>query len=464
VAQRVLVVRPARVYVDPALDRRTHGLRALSLVEVLDDVAHSLDGDPRVQRLRAEVPSLLHDFQTAQAGTRAMAEQGVRLGIGSFRDYQLPTAVDELEAAIATWRTLGGAWERPDALVDAWLYLALAWLEQGDLQPDSRPRMLALARQALRQMVRLDPLRRLDPDTWPDSVIALWQSAYSEILLDPATWAMPDPEDLRWLARQARADRLLLSSLVVTADEGSTLWLFEWDVAADRLRVVDTLPLRDRPEDDLDALSLSLSRWRACLARTPAPAPEVPDDTGRLWLHATQHIGTFLQGPARRLLLHAGAGFQAHFHLRRSLVVGADFQLGVVARDADRDLLQAVRTTRGSLLLGGAWRSRRWRVSGAAGPSLMHAGRIRATRSFWCRVSAGEPTVFDETRVCRATDIDNEAPGFAAGLAFMGQVDRLLHGPVWMHLHVQNSAYLAPAEGRVLDLPLSVGLGFSLRL
>ncbi len=88
-----------------------------------------------------------------------------------YRDARFPQAIARLQEAISQLRRLPPAEVSP-RLADAHLHLALSYLGLSDT---------AAAKESLKDMARVDPSRRLDPDVYAPKVIELMQEARAEV-------------------------------------------------------------------------------------------------------------------------------------------------------------------------------------------------------------------------------------------------------------------------------------------
>ncbi len=392
----LLLVDPIGLYVAP--DAQRGGLGGLSLVSLRRALERAIDADPRLQRPdRALLPLVLElQRETALADLRAIAQQNARAGLASFRQFEMATAVDELTQAIAAWEEAGGAYTDPDELADAWFYLALAWLQVASDDPARAATAAANIDLAFRAVVRLDPARAPDPAAYPPSVLEPWRRAWAEHVLEQGAGLGVTPGEARWLG--ARLDVDLVARVVVMAHD---------ETFVVRLQVVETATsgivsevVLQGPRDAASiesALTMAISDAAACLPpRAPPDAESRPP--ARIDAAVAYAGGTFLDGPTTRRLYLQGISLRADWMRRPAIgvygVVRAVFA-GDGAGDELVERLDVVDVAGGfrqELRLGRA------RLVAGVGARLQRTGEVRATTSFWCRASGGEPQVFDDER------------------------------------------------------------------
>ena len=133
-------------------------------------------------------------------------------------------------------------------------------------------------------------------------------------------------------------------------------------------------------------------------------------------------------------------------------------------RDPRGQLLGSVDSTRVLALALAGGRVGRFRIAGTAGVDMTRVGRVRATDAYWCKVSEGEPTVFDAARACDAADVLDAAPAAQLGLTVGATVDMWLTGPFWAHTALGSTLYVAPLDGgRAFDTPAWLDAGVTYR-
>ncbi len=460
-----LAVPSFRIYADPTLPATQTGIGAVSLPEVRRAVERFVDADPRwaVPERGAAVRLVEQARDDVQADLVTLARQGARLGIGSYEAYHLRTAIDELHQATETWASTVEPWLEPGPIADAWLYLALAWNALG-LAGDTDPvTASAHVDAALREMVRLDPLRVLDRNTWPSAVVEAWQAAYLGLLLDDAGGLGLQRDDAQWLAERLDVDTIAWGWVAVRSD-GAVLHLQLWDAPTQRFILDARVPVGADTAETVARIEAELSKLVACTpALPPPPIDEVPHDAGTTWVGGGPSSAVFLSGPSRRRFLHVGMVLDATHMITDVAGVYGALRLMTSLPDPDGDVISRIDTQRAEV--GGlvAWRGRRGRLYAGGGIELARIGAVRATTSFWCKVSEGEPLEFDAQRECDDEDVQN-SPGLAnAGVAFRAGGAVRVAGPVWLDLRTSATLYFAPVSDRELDAPISVDLGLLYR-
>jgi hypothetical protein len=219
----------------------------------------------------------------------------------------------------------------------------------------------------------------------------------------------------------------------------------------------------DDTESTLGAVDAALSRIRACVPWTPRP-PVVADlEPGAVYSTISAQGGFFAQGPTRRI--YPNFGVYIHNMVMATPILGVYAGAGFLfsAPDPDGDLVNRVDTTRVAVGTVASGRVGRFRIYAGGGAELLHTGRVRATRSFWCKVSAGEVFAFDAERACLPEDVENLDPSLQFGFEIRTGVGMQITGPLWAQFGVSTTFYLVPTTDRVLDFPLTGDLGLGVR-
>ena len=156
VPYEVAFLTPARWYVTPSERARS---ASLSLPGAWRDAARAVARDPRMD----VVPDVAARLAEASRGERHadllfIAERSAALGIEYFRAFNLASAVTELESALSTYGRTLAPWTQPDAVAEAWQYLALAELALAELTPTEAAAHEARAGRALREMIGSRPV------------------------------------------------------------------------------------------------------------------------------------------------------------------------------------------------------------------------------------------------------------------------------------------------------------------
>lgn len=464
VPRSVVVVRPFRVYADPTRPPEETGLRELSIADVERVPRRFTARDPRYH-LVDFTAALLREARTERhEDTLEIAAQSARLARGHHQAYNLPSAVSELEASLDLYERTTRGWTRPEDVGDAWLTLARVRLELAQADAENAQVHLAHADAAFRQMIRVNPGRRIDPFEFPASVVEAYHAAYLEHLLDGGAQLRLDASEARRLARIAEAD-LVIYAFVLTDADGHRLVLQAYDVLDERFVLDEEVEIEPTQAAVSDEIEAALSRLAACQERIPPPVVDEPADRGTLFVSTAFSAGTYTERPTDRLFTNLGAKLSLTFMVRETFGVTFSGTQWTAPRDPDGELLRALETTRGTLgVVAGGRASRGLRVLALAGLDVTRIGRLRATDSFWCKVSEGEPFEFDDVRRCEESDLFDEDPQVQLGLTFGLGTDLNLSGPFWLHLQANTSIYSVPLEDRRVNFPLSLDIGLTYEL
>jgi hypothetical protein len=463
---RVVVVPQVPIFADPSLPARETGLYDLSTVDLLRQVEAVFRVDPRFALIDTPPLEALASIAAApeQQARLSLAEQGLALGMGSFRSFNLATAVDELSAAIDSFNTTPAPWLAQQSIANAWLYIALAQLELALSQPERSTRHVASARRAMREMILALPATRLDADTYPESTIAIFAEEYAEMLLtaNPAL-ILPAPK-ATWLAANLDAALVVQLGVVIGAHDERSVILRVWDTRTDNYAMQESIPLALAKGSSPQLLDAALSRMRACYQPEFPPPPPVPTDRRRLYLEQGVEVAAYFTSPTRRKFASLGprTGITYGLSDTASIAFGVSALFG--RPDPDGDLVKRLDTVRLSLL--GQYDTRirpRFRLYIGAGPELVYIGRVDATLSYWCKVSEGEILEFDDQRRCDEDDVIRQDPSAQLGLSARVGIGIQISGPLWLNSAIGTAVYTVPFEDRVLDFPLSADMGLALR-
>jgi hypothetical protein len=461
---RVAIVPTVPFFSDPSLPARQTGLYGMSTVALVSHLRDVFRDDPRFEVLQpptAQALSRLSGTPTQQERL-ILAAQGQRLGIGSFRSFNLATAIDELRAAIDVYLTTTAPWLQPEDLADAWLYIALASLELALTDESAAPRHMASARRAFRELILLTPAARMSPDTYPQSTVDLFNEVYAGLLLEGPEALLLPARQATWLATELNTT-LVVQLAVVTDAARRQMLLRVWDARTSQYAATETIDLGDTFEGTLWAIDAAISRIRACLEPVFPPPPPDSNERGRIVLYQAAQAGVFLNGPTRRRFTNAGPYTELAWSFTDNAALYAGVSAWFSRPDANGDLVDRLDTIRSSIGVHYVSRVGRFRFTAGAGPEVLYAGRINATLSFWCKVSDGEVIAYDDERACTEDDVVRRDPGIQAGFALRATAGVRAVGPLWFNLGMGTAIYTLPFEDRALDFPLAADAGIALR-
>lgn len=460
IPRQTAIVRPFRAYADPTLPPASTGLRALSLTEV-EAVAESFyRGDPRYAVVEFVARNLRASRADDQQDLVFIARQSARLGNEHYRAYNLASAVSELESALETYDRTTHTWTHPDEVGDVWLALALVELELAASGPaDEAAFHEARARDAFRGLVRVQPSRSPDPHLYPPSVVQTWREAYLSHFLDDGLGLRMTRAEAERAAGLLDVDQLVWA-FTMTDTDGTRLVLQVYDAVTGRFEDDATLRSEAVLPAVREALEMRLSTVVACQELVQPPPAERPDpESSAVYLETSYASATFLERPTDRLFYARGVRLSAQIMLEDTFglyLAGAHW---VANRDRDGDLLSGVDSTRGTLGVVAGGRLGRVRVFGTGGLELARVGRVRTADDFWCKVSEGEPQVFDEERQCEESDVTDFEPQGQFGLTFGLGADVRIVGPFWVRAMAGATVSIAPFEDRSAGSPAWIDTG-----
>jgi len=463
-AQRVVVVDFLPVFSDPTIPVREAGFRDVSMVRLVDAVREQLERDPRFDVPATSFAQQLLAYQrsTEPQDLLAMADQGLRLGLGSFRNFNLPTAIDELQGAVESYSAVGALWLRQQDIAEAWLYMALAELELASRETSAAAVHAARARIAFREMIRRDPGVRLSVDTFPESVVAAFEEAYAELLFASDIPAGLNATEARWISERLNAD-VVMGLHAVVDPTGRYIHVQIWDSASSRFSFQERIPCGGNEEETVAAIAMAISRFQACHPVVLRPEEEDRNDAGHLYTSLSFQSGVFLQGPTRKNFANVGVAVNNTYMATQILGIFGSAGFLFSLPDPEGDLVNRVDTIRAAIGTVAAGRFGRWRVYAGGGLELLRLAPVRATRSYWCKVSNGDVVQFDEERECLEEDVVDLPAQLQLGIEFRAGGGVQLTGPLWLQAGLSTTLYVTPTNDRTLDFPMSADLGFALR-
>lgn len=450
---------PTRWYATPASREAS---ASLSLPGAWASVARQVDRDPRLEVV-PDVGLRLAEASRAErhADLLFIAERSAALGIEYFRAFNLASAVTELESALQTYGRTLASWTRPDAVAEVWQFLALAELSLAELEPEQRAEHEARAERALREMIRLAPGRIMDADRYPASVVAAYEQSYVAHVLDEGAGLRIRASEAALVSELLGVDQLV-SAFAISRDAGVLIVVQVWDAREQRFAHDEALPVREDVGFG-DPLAAALSRAIACLPLLPAPEPPPESERGAVYATFGYTGSSYLTTVTTSRFLNHGAHFGVQWLGSETFGAFVRFSQSAARNDPEGDLVARVDSTR--LAAGALTSARLGRLRGfvEGGVDLTRIGPVRATTSFWCKVSEGDAELFDEERSCDPEDVIDLDARLHAGLEFGVGAGVQLGGPLWFDARARMSLYVAPFDSRSLDTPFGVDLGLTYR-
>lgn len=396
-------------------------------------------GDSRID---GALETLARGRQLFRAGDTASAAEVLREGLQQASTTALPFTHFEL-------------------LAESWETLALVALELSVERVEEEESWRSLSRVALREMIRLSPERTVDPRLYPPRFFDAWRSAYREQTVATTTLLSVRSDEARALSAFLDID-LLVDVRIIETDESGQIGVRVYDRVDDRF-FYDGLHAWEGGAEEISAIVERA--LRAALACLPPHTPPPEDEPSRLhdvYVYSNWLGFSYLERPTTRAFLNQGAELGAQFYFTENVGLSLVAQLAFSNRDADGDLLDTVQTSSISLSPSFQFAREGYRIFLEAGPQLTRVSRVRATRSYWCKVSGGEPFQFDDERVCLPEDITEQGARAQFALSFRIGFALRVAGPLWAHINASSALYLLPFEGRAVDFPIggSAGLMF----
>lgn len=396
-------------------------------------------GDSRIDEA---LETLARGRQLFRAGDTTSAAEVLREGLQQASSTALPFTQFEL-------------------LAESWETLALVALELSVERDEEGDSWRSLSRVALREMIRLSPERTVDPRLYPQRFFDAWRSAYREQTVATTTLLSVRSDEARALSAFLDID-LLVDVRIIEADESGQIGVRVYDRVDDRFFYDGLHAWEGGAEEITVIVERALSAALACLPpHTPPPAEE-PSRLRDVYVYSNWLAFSYLERPTTRAFLNQGAELGAQFYFTENVGLSLVAQLAFSNRDADGDLLDTVQTSSISLSPSFQFVRDRYRIFLEAGPQLTRVSRVRATRSYWCKVSGGEPFQFDDERACLAEDITEQGARAQFAMSFRLGFALRIAGPLWAHINASSALYLLPFEGRAVDFPVggSAGLMF----
>jgi hypothetical protein len=457
VPRRVAVMSPVRIYIAPSLADDSAGLGSLSLPEVAASVRQRFASDPRFDTLN-DVPERLAAQARApsQADVLFVSERSVELGREHVRAYNLASAATELEAAINGYNRTAASWTMPRNVAEAWEALALTYLERAQVEPENAADHEARAMQAFGELIRVSPTRDYGPNAYPAMVVQAHREAYTRHWLNDGSDLRMRPGEANQLSGWLSVDYVVSVFAMVDA-AGPRIVIQVWNTRAGRFVHDEVVAVPEETEAAATLVDAAVSRVVACLPLVPPTDAQLEDnERGSVYLSAGYATGAFLGTPTRRRFFQHGATLSLAAMLTENVGLRLSGSQWSARRDRDGDLitkLESIQLTAGVIT---AARLGRLRLSVDAALDVTRIGAVKATTSFWCKVSEGDPFVFDDGRECDAADIVDRAAQVQAGPQFGVGVGAQLAGPLWIDLRIHLTLYVAPFDNRAFDTPFGL--------
>lgn len=407
------------------------------------------------------VASLEERGRDDETPSHELTAQQLEIGRQFYRMGDIADAIRALESALTTAMRGTLRWSRPALMAESLETLALAYQEAGAGRLQSEAQAESQTRVALRELIRLRPTDVVDESRYPLSFVTAWRQAYYEQMLVSAAMMSIRIEEARAATALIDVDTLVDLRLLY-GQRGSSIALRVYDAVEDRF-AYDGLLAWDGSEAHLeDTLSKALASARDCMK---VRRPEAPEGRKRL-LHSNYlHVGwtafMYLDTPTEHVFLNQGARIGGQHYVTPVVGFFADLSIAFSSRDREGILLSPVQQQAMSAGVSLQYAASRFRIHLDVGAELARRTDIVATRSFWCRVSGGEPREYGSGRACLADDVFRQKASGLVGMNLRTGLAVRVVGPVWMHAMMHSTLYLFPFGNRGLDRPLGGTVGFS---
>jgi len=458
---RVAVLSPAPVFSDPTVDSATIRTPNLSYPAMLRELEQLLEADPRFEVVSDEAVRVAMSARVEQARSEYIDLLRDN-GIEQFGFYEIESAIDTLEQAVAQYAEAHAGLTRPREVATAYEYLARAYLERAGIDPARATQSLTSARLAFKEMIRLDPTADMSPGLFPEPVVELFREVYIELMHD-------DGRELR-LRRAGAAQFASLQALdyviapyFLRDSGGVRMVVHVYDAELEAAAFADVTRLVDDTALSRDRVSRAGSRFVACVAlrREPLP-PEQAVDAGALFLSAGWGFTFYGDKPTDEQFLNQGVALMLDYHFTENLGVYARSAVLFGSRDADGDLLDGFTSVRSSLGLMLSARYRWLRTWLGTGIEINRVGGFDATENFWCKVTGGRVLSFDGLGArCRPGDINSVDARTLMGAFLMPGLSFDIAPPFGLYLNGNFGFYLS--DSAHVDFPLSGEAGIEYR-
>lgn len=387
-------------------------------------------------------------------GTLELAREWGEMGVESYRKVESREAAQYLERSLQNFREIHHHIVAPAEISEMLMYLALSYLEDGT--DVVRPL------EVLREMIRRDPSRQLQPGYYPEFVVQYYHNA-RDSLWEQLRSEGPPPEESRRIGELVEADYVFHAYGIPDETEEYELTAFLFDVGADEFLDPERLVVERANTSHIEeGFGRLASRLAACLV-DPAD-----DDSGELTtsrgtsplsVNLAMIYGSFLQvpSPIREPFGNYGIGFGADWSITREFRIIGSMYVSNSMRDYSgvlRDNFTTIRAMAGAELGG-----RFGPVSAGVGVGVEMA-RIGQIRAFTDRGCLPDPETLCPGDVGTATFAPQD-------LHWGVQIRPRLSWPLSDSFELSSSLavgyYLSPLDGPLLNFPVVTQVGLHYR-
>ena len=407
-------------------------------------------------------PERLADLAEAQEreSDRLLARQ-LELGRQLYRIGDLEEATRAIEQAMSEAAKTDLRWSRKELLADSLETLALAYQEMSAAPGARALELESQTRLALRDLIRLRPHAKVDEWRYPQSFVEAWRQAYFEQLVVSAAVLALRIEEARSATRLLDVD-VIADLRLMYGPRGASFALRMYDAVSDRFAYDGILPWDGSPEHLEEQLSRAFSVARECMRlERPKATSEKRRRLHSNYLSAESVFFTYLDRPTDRPFLNSGFRLGGHHYVTPVVGFYAEVSVTFSSRDRSGILLEPIQLQSLTAGLSLQYERSRLRLFFDVGGDISRRTDLVATRSFWCRVSGGQPVAYDNLRQCREDEVFRQRASGLVGVNFKGGMAVRLVGPVWATAGVHSTVYLVPFGNRGVDRPIGASAGFA---
>lgn len=402
-------------------------------------------------------------YARANKGAEERAiERELEIGYRLYRLGDLEEATHTLQSALHAVDGTGVAFGDEQAVADAWHVLARAYQERASAHHQAPDEFASQMRLALQEWIRIRPQERIDSDRYPRSFVEAWRQVYFEQLSSTAAVLSMRRKEAKYIADTLGVDVVPDVRITQRGDRG-TLAVRVYDAVADRFAYDAILPWNGDESALEDTLSRAFSVAKECLEMQLKPTEERKRLLHRNYLSVESLLFFYAERPTNRAFLNSGIRLGGHHYVTPVVGFFADVSVSFSRRDRAGELLQTIQTQSLSAGVSFQYERPRFRAFVDAGLEVSRRSELKVTSSFWCRVSGGAPTHYDDQRGCDPADVFSQRASALLGMRLSAGIGARIAGPLWWQMSLTTTLYLVPFGHRGVDRPIggTTGLVYS---
>lgn len=465
-APRRVIVLPVELYSDHSLAPHETGFQAISPRELRTSLIRSLSRD---ERWTVEVDELLALITERQAPSveqsyEAIARQSLRIGVDHFRVFNLAAAIESLHEGLISAARTSLRWQESELLSEGAFMLGLAQMARADqLDQDDRHGAEAAARLAFQAVQRLAPMYRVERDSYPRTVLSVWDSAQAAHTVEQGSAYRLELIEAEWLAQAFSLDAIV-NAWVFSSGDRATVHVQLYDTESGRFVYEGQRDSQLESKAVSDTLELELSRAQACVTPRPPPRPQRRQLPEEIYISTLATFSTWLESPVRGSLYAPGFLIGIARPVTEDLMLTFSSSLSFGLPDSDGILLKRIDSVSFALGVSYVFRWQRSRIHFGISPELTRIGRVVATDEYWCRVTGGEVIEFDEFRSCEPRDVEEHGGRWHMGPVLDNAYAYHLSDNFTLHAQIRLGIYIVPFDlSRPVDYPMGLYLGLGHR-